>query len=127
MNPTSRLAVGESPPARPCVAPTDPPESFTLRHRHRPWVAHQKLVAVSFIGDVAVVLLALVLAYMIRFETGLREIGVADSAISVSGYCGHVLLGAALLVFLLANSRIHDPRNFLAVRKTFAGGDLKAG
>ncbi len=120
MNPRSRLAVGESPPARPCVAPTDPPESFTLRHRHRPWVAHQKLVAVSFIGDAAVVLLVLVLAYMIRFETGLREIGVADSAISVSGYCGHVLLGAALLVFLLANSRIHDPRNFLAVPKTFA-------
>lgn len=118
MNPTSRLVAGESSPARPHVAPLDPPE-FALRHRHRPWVAHQRLVAVSFLGDSAVVLLAMMLAYAIRFETGMREIGVVDPVISVSGYCGHVLLGSVLLVFLLTNFRLHDPRNYLAVRKTF--------
>jgi exopolysaccharide biosynthesis polyprenyl glycosylphosphotransferase len=112
--------VGEPTPARPSVAPTEPPESFTLRHRHRPWVAHQKLVAASFLGDALVVSLTLMLAYLIRFETGLREVGVVDSGISVSGYCGHVLLGSALLLFLLTNARLHDPRNYLAVRKTFA-------
>lgn len=120
MNPTSRLVAGESPPARPSVTPTDSSESFTLRHRHRPWVAHQKLVAVSFLGDSSVVLLSLMLAYVVRFETSLRDVGVMDSAISVTGYCGHVLLGSALLIFLLTNSRLHDPRNFLAARKTFA-------
>ena len=76
----------------PVLPPTDSPDSFNLRHRHRPWVAHQKLVAISFFGDVAVVLLSLMLAYVIRFETGFREVGVMDSGISVSGYCGHVLL-----------------------------------
>ncbi len=120
MHATSRLVADEPSPVRSSQPPIDTPESFTLRHRHRPWVAHQKLVAISLIGDAAVVLMALMLAYVIRFQTGLREIGVVDSGISVSGYCGHVLLGGALLVFLLANYRLHDPRNFLAVRKTFA-------
>jgi exopolysaccharide biosynthesis polyprenyl glycosylphosphotransferase len=81
-------------------------------------VAHQKLVVVSFSGDAIVVLFALMLAYVIRFETGLRGLGVADTGICLSGYCGHVLLGGASLLFLLANFRLHDPRNFLAIRKT---------
>jgi exopolysaccharide biosynthesis polyprenyl glycosylphosphotransferase len=83
-------------------------------------VVHQKLVAISFLGDAAVILVTLLLAYVIRFQTGLREIGVVDSEISVSGYCGHVLLGSAVLMLLLANARLHDPTNFLALRKTFA-------
>ncbi len=121
MNSTSRLVAGESPPARPSVAtaPAAPAESYTLRHRHRPWVAHQKLVIASFLGDSAVVLIALMLAYVIRFQTGLREIGIMDAGISVSGYCGHVLLGSAVLIILLTNSRLHDPRSYLAVRRTF--------
>jgi len=82
-------------------------------------VAHQKLVVVSFLGDSAVILLALMLAYVIRFETGMREVGVVDPAIGISGYCVHVLLGSAMLIFLLTNSRLHDPRNYLMARKTF--------
>ena len=82
-------------------------------------MAHQKLVIVSFLGDAAVVLMSLMLAYVIRFETGIREVGVTDSVIDIRSYCGHVLLGSALLIFLLANFRLHDPRNFLAIRKTF--------
>ncbi len=120
MNPTSRTAAGEPSPSRPGTAPAYSPDSFNLRHRHRPWVAHQKLVAISFFGDLAVVMVTLMLAYVIRFETSLRSVGVEDSAISVSGYCGHVLLGGAVLMFLLTNFRLHDPRNFLAVRRTFA-------
>lgn len=119
MNAISHSEVGESPPARPSATPIDAHESYTLRHRQRPWVAHQKLVAISFVGDASVILLSLMLAYVIRFQTGMREVGVMDYGISVTGYCGHVLLGSALLVFLLANNRLHDPRNYLAVRKTF--------
>jgi hypothetical protein len=43
-----------------------------------------------------------------------------DSVIDFRSYCGHVLLGSALLIFLLANFRLHDPRNFLAIRRTLA-------
>ena len=120
MNPTSRLLADETSPTRPIVAPNPSPDSFTLRHRHRPWMIHQRLVAISFIGDAAVVLMTLMLAYAVRFNTGLREVGVVDSAVSVSGYCGHVLLGSAALLFLLTNARLHDPANFLAIRKTIA-------
>ncbi len=102
------------------AAPDPSQVTFTLRHRHRPWVAHQKLVAASFLGDTAVVLFSMMLAYVLRFETGLRELGVSDPVINASSYFGHVLLGSVLLVTLLANFRLHDPRNYLAVRKTFA-------
>jgi exopolysaccharide biosynthesis polyprenyl glycosylphosphotransferase len=119
MNATPSVDAGESSHARHSAPPIETPESFTLRHRQRPWVAHQKLVAISFVGDTVVVLMALMLAYVIRFQTGMREVGVVDAGISVSGYCGHVLLGSLLLMFLLANNRLHDPRNYLAIRKTF--------
>jgi exopolysaccharide biosynthesis polyprenyl glycosylphosphotransferase len=82
-------------------------------------VAHQKLVIASFIGDAAVVFVALMFAYVIRFETGIREVGVADDLINLRSYLGHVVLGSALLIFLLTNLRVHDPRNFLAIRTTF--------
>ena len=119
MNLTSHSEVGESSPARPSDVNIDNNESYTLRHRHRPWVAHQHLVVISFIGDAAVILISLMLAYVIRFHTSLREFGIVDQGISVSGYCGHVLLGSLVLVALLANNRVHDPRNYLAVRRTF--------
>ncbi|MGD7651740.1 MAG: sugar transferase [Verrucomicrobiales bacterium] len=79
---------------------------------------HQKFVITSFVGDAAVVLTAMVLAYLIRFETGMREFGVQDSVINWSSYFGHVVVGSGMLVFLLVNFRLHDPRNFLAIRKT---------
>lgn len=119
MPPTTRSRAGECPPARACSASPEVSESYTLRHRHRPWVAHQKLVIASFLGDSAVVFIALMLAYVIRFETGIREVGVMDEGVNLSGYLGHVVLGSALLIFLLTNFRVHDPRNFLALRKTF--------
>ncbi len=64
MNATPSVDAGESSHARHSTPPIETPESFTLRHRHRPWVAHQKLVAISFVGDAAVVLMALMLAYV---------------------------------------------------------------
>ncbi|MFD0892159.1 sugar transferase [Luteolibacter ambystomatis] len=95
--------------------------SYTLRHRQRPWVAHQKLVAISFLGDAGVVVLALVAAYLVRFETGLKHIGVDHpGGMDLRAYVGHVVFGSALLMFLLANFRLHDPRNYLAIRRTFA-------
>ncbi len=119
MNTQTRMAAGESPPARTCTPLPETSDRYSLRHRHRPWVAHQKLVAASFLGDAAVVFLSLMVAYLIRFETGIRKVGVVDEVIDLWSYCGHVLLGSGLLVFLLANFRLHDPRHFLAIRTTF--------
>ncbi|MFM2241460.1 MAG: hypothetical protein RLZ97_315 [Verrucomicrobiota bacterium] len=93
---------------------------FTLRHRHRAWMAHQKLVALSFLGDASIVLFSLLAAYVLRFETGIRFVGVVDSDVDLRAYLGHVVLGSFGLMFLLANFRLHDPRNFLAIRRIFA-------
>ncbi|MDB6080565.1 MAG: exopolysaccharide biosynthesis polyprenyl glycosylphosphotransferase, partial [Akkermansiaceae bacterium] len=121
-----------APPARNRVAPSqaapagDPPQPpaetsavYSLRHRHRPWVAHQKLIAISFLGDAAVVFLAMVIAYVLRFETSLKELGISHPGLEVRNYFSHLLLGGVLMLGLLANFRIHDPRNFLALRPTF--------
>lgn len=63
------------------------------------------------------VFLSLVVAYIIRFETALKGFGVPDPIVDVRSYLDHVWIGTLLLVFLLANFRLHDPRNFLAIRK----------
>lgn len=120
MNSTIPTVVAESPPTRPPYIDSEQNPAFALRHRHRPWVAHQKLVALSFLGDAAVVLLSMLLAYLVRFETGLREVGVVHSTMDLQNYFGHVLLGGVLMLVLLANYRMHDPRNFLAIRRTIA-------
>lgn len=82
-------------------------------------MAHQKLVALTFLGDAAIVLFAMLAAYLVRFESHIASFGVEDTAIDLSSYLGHVVLGAILLQFLLANFRAHDPRHFLAIRRTF--------
>lgn len=103
-------------PAEPCP---ESARSYSLRHRHRPWVAHQKLVAISFLGDASVVFISMMVAYLVRFESHLKYIGVDDPEISLRAYVGHVVFGGVMMLALLANFRVHDPRNYLAIRRTF--------
>jgi exopolysaccharide biosynthesis polyprenyl glycosylphosphotransferase len=93
-------------------------QKYSIRHRHRPWVIHQRLVALSFFGDLMVVLTALFVSYFLRFETGLASIGVVHPGLTHQSYIGHVVLGGIVMMGLLANFRIQDPRNFLAFRST---------
>lgn len=118
MIPTPRLKSFEPEAARVSSPPAETSPTYSLRHRHRPWVANQKLVAISFIGDALVVFAALIVAYAIRFETAMRGLGVEDLAVEMRSYSGHVFIGGMLMMFLLANFRLHDPRNFLALRKS---------
>lgn len=112
-------AVEKSAPATSTAKTDENPRSYALRHRHRPWVAHQKLVAVSFLGDAAVVFIAMLSAYLLRFESHLQHIGVDDPEIDLRAYLGHVIFGGTLMLVMLANFRVHDPRNYLAIRSTF--------
>ena len=105
-------------PADSTESPASSTRTYALRHRHRPWVAHQRLIAVSFFGDAAVVFLAMMVAYLLRFESHLQGIGVNDPAIDLRAYVGHVIFGGILMLALLANFRVHDPRNYLAIRRT---------
>jgi exopolysaccharide biosynthesis polyprenyl glycosylphosphotransferase len=118
MNLSPQSEVVDAPPVRPPYLDSSIARPYSLRHRQRPWVAHQKLVALSFFGDAAVVFMSLLVAYIVRFETGLSEVGVHDPAMNLGSYLGHVLIGGVLLQFLLVNFRLHDPRNYLAIRRT---------
>ena len=91
---------------------------FDLRHRHRSWIENQKLVGISFVGDALVVFGALLLSFLIRFESILSEVGVSDMSITLTSYSGHIIIGGVVMLALLANFRFHDPRNFLAFRSS---------
>lgn len=106
------------PPQAACDIDTSP-KRFSLRQRHRTWMAHQKLVTLSFLGDTAAVLFAIVAAYLLRFETAMRGIGTPDADVSFQTYLGHVGFGSLLLMVMLVNFRVHDPRNFLDIRYIF--------
>jgi exopolysaccharide biosynthesis polyprenyl glycosylphosphotransferase len=80
----------------------------------------------SFLGDAAVVAIALMLAYVLRFETAMRGWGVEDPAVEVGNYLGHIFTGGLLMLFLLGNYRLHDPRNFLSLLRNLRA-ILKAG
>ena len=119
MTPPQLLETLEAPRPRVSTYRPEPNETtYNLRHRHRPWVANQKLIAFSFLGDAFFSFVSLIVAYIIRFETGLRTVGVIDPIVNPSSYLGHVLIGGILMLSLLANFRLHDPRNFLAIRKS---------
>jgi len=93
-------------------------KKFDLRYRHRTWIDNQKLVALSFSGDAVVVFFSLFVSYLVRFETSLSEVGVADASLTLQSYVGHIAIGGVVMLALLANFRFHDPRMFLAFRSS---------
>lgn len=94
--------------------------TYTLRQRSRVWVVHQKLVILSFIGDLTVIVLGLLGAYLLRFDTSLQSLGVEHDELQVGSYLPHFIFGCLLMIFLLGNFRLHDPRNFLSLQRNIA-------
>ena len=108
------------------TVPAEEAGQFTLRQRQRVWVTHRKLIAASFLGDTFMVVLGLMVAWWLRFNTVLRDVGVAHESLNFADYGGHFLLGSLLYLLLLVNFRLHDPRHFLSLRRT-VGIILKCG
>ena len=80
--------------------------------------AYNKLVALAFLGDAAVIWGALLLAYWLRFETALVEFGVQEfGSHGLAGYFGHIVVGAILLLGILTNFRFYERRNFLSFQE----------
>ena len=80
---------------------------------------YNKLVALAFLGDAAVIWGCLLLAYWIRFETSLVEVGLPElSASGITGYLGHFIIGVVLLIGMLTNFRLYERRNFLSFHRT---------
>ena len=82
--------------------------------------AYNKLVALAFLGDAAVVWGSLLLAYFLRFDTALSEHGTIDPAgYEIADYFGHFVVGVTVLLAILTNFRFYDRRNFLSYHRTF--------
>ena len=82
--------------------------------------AYNKLVALAFLGDAAVIWGSLLLAYYLRFETPLVDHGITDRAHGgITDYFGHLIVGLSVLLAILTNFRLYDRRNFLSYHRTF--------
>jgi len=90
----------------------------TVQNRpHREALRHQLIVA-SFAVDLALLCLAMFLAYWIRFETPIRSFGVVGESVDIGLYAGHIAAGVITLLIVLANFRLYDAKNLLSHRQT---------
>ncbi len=74
---------------------------------------------IAFAVDTLITALALVLAYYVRFKTGLIEVGVVDTqGLSLKDYAGHILFGTILLILILTNFRFYTREKLLSFTDT---------
>jgi exopolysaccharide biosynthesis polyprenyl glycosylphosphotransferase len=85
------------------------PTATRSKTRYNNWVL------ASFVLDTTVIAISLVLAYFVRFRTGVAEIGVPlDLVLSVKSYVGHILFGTVLMMLILTNFRFYSKENMLS-------------
>lgn len=68
------------------------------------------LVTISFVGDLFMVILGLVLGYWVRFESGLIQLGNEPLAIELKDYAGLIGLGSLFLVLTFGYLQMYNPR-----------------
>ena len=95
--------------------PEEKPQ-YELRSRKHSGMAHQKMVVTSFLGDLVAIVAALLVGYLIRFETFLGTIGVEDMSLTVKSYAGHLVFGTVVMVALAINFRLYDTKKYLTFR-----------
>ncbi len=74
----------------------------------------ERLVYTAMVCDFIVVVYTLVCAFWLRFNTGIREIGI-PSEVSLSDYGGYIALGALSLMAALSYFEVYDPRTLLRI------------
>lgn len=80
---------------------------------------YNRWVIISFCVDALVITASLVLAYFIRFRTGVVEFGVIDSVgLTFKNYLGHILFGSCLMMLFLTNFRLYSKSKFLSYTST---------
>lgn len=79
---------------------------------------YNKWVGFSFLVDTLVIAVSLVLAYFIRFRTGIVEIGVYYEGITLRDYAGHICFGITLMMLSLTNFRFYSKEQMLSYTRT---------
>jgi exopolysaccharide biosynthesis polyprenyl glycosylphosphotransferase len=86
------------------VAPSRADLGLTEECRQFP----HRVAFLCFAGDAVVSLACLWIAFMLRFETGLREVGVVPTGITLASYSNYIILGTASLLLVLAQKQMYD-------------------
>jgi exopolysaccharide biosynthesis polyprenyl glycosylphosphotransferase len=88
-------------------------------HARRGRELGQQLVAAVFVGDILVLLSALLLTFYIRFQTPIREWGI-NAPPGIADYCGYIILALVLYVGMLCYAGVYEHRNLLQLRTVTA-------
>jgi exopolysaccharide biosynthesis polyprenyl glycosylphosphotransferase len=67
-----------------------------------------RIAFLCFAGDAFVAFSCLVVAYWLRFNTGLRDFGVEDPSLVLSSYSNYIIFGSVSLVLVLAQKQMYD-------------------
>jgi len=90
--------------------------TFPARPTWRDGALAGRLVSVSLLCDAVVILFAMVVAFWLRFDTPIREIGVM-SPHRIRDYAGYVVVGTLSLLFAMAQFQVYDPHKLLRLRE----------
>ena len=88
-------------------------------HAHRSRELGRQLLAVVFIGDILVLVSALLLSFCIRFQTPIREWGI-NARPEMADYLGYIVLASTLYVGMLCYGGVYNRRNLLQLRTVTA-------
>ena len=77
------------------------------------------LVNTALVCDIMVIVYGLLCGFWLRFETGIREIGI-PSQVSLKDYAVYIVFGVASLVLALCYHRVYDYRSLLRIRQVNA-------
>src|ERR1700722_6169244 len=67
-----------------------------------------RIAFLCFAVDAVVAIACLLAAFWLRFDTGLRGIGVEDPRILLSSYSNYIIFGSASLLLVLAQKQMYD-------------------
>ena len=90
--------------------------------RHDREVTRERLILVSFAGDLLVTVGGFLVAFWLRFQTPLMNLGAPQwdgvpAGMDLDQYVPHLVLGVALMMALLGNFRMYSPSYIHAVRR----------
>ena len=77
------------------------------------------LVNTALVFDIIVIVYGLLCGFWLRFETGIREIGI-PSDIRLKDYAVYIVFGVASLVLALVYHKVYDFRSLLRIRQVNA-------
>jgi exopolysaccharide biosynthesis polyprenyl glycosylphosphotransferase len=86
------------------VAPSRADLGLTEECRQFP----HRVAFLCFAGDAAVALACLWVAFILRFETALRGVGVDPTGITLASYSNYIIFGTASLLLVLAQKQMYD-------------------